>query len=101
ARGKGVAGRAEAAGDGDVDLVSGRVRPTGRLGEGLGVLSGSSSSVATFVVFFFGVTSFLAADFFLADFDFAPGLGDFFGFGFTDSSEVAFGFGVASSSSDA
>ena len=70
ARGNGAVGRAIGVGAEVVDVAL----------VAFGVFSGSVSSVfALAVFFFFGVGSFFAVDFFLVDFDFAEGLGDFFG----------------------
>lgn len=49
------------------------------------------------VPFFFAVGSFFTVDFFLADLDFADGLGDFFGLGEVDGSGFSVDFGVVSS----
>lgn len=92
ARGNGAVGRTAGLGSELVDVVL----------AAFGVFSGSVSSVFALAVFFFffGVASFFAIDFFLVDFDFGEGVGDFFGFGVADSSGVSFGFGVVSSSPD-
>jgi len=101
----------------DVDLASGRVRPTGGLGTGAGGGLGLGTAMARGGValargdgvsdglagdfFFFGVGDFSAtADFFFffpfGDSSFA---GDFFGLGCVVASGVSFGLGDASGSS--
>ncbi|MEY2530950.1 MAG: hypothetical protein QOI96_1035 [Verrucomicrobiota bacterium] len=82
ARGNGAVGRSNGVGEGpgEVDLTA------------LGAFSGVSSDFS-FAAFFFGAGSFFAVDFFLVDFDFAVGLGDFFGFGEADGSAVSLGLG--------
>ena len=58
-----------------------------------GVFSSSAFSVLVLaVLFFLAVDPFFAVDFFFVDFDFAEGLGDFFGLGDADVSGVSLGF---------
>ena len=85
ARGNGAVGRASGAG---VELVD--VAPVA-----FDVFSGCGvASVFSFaVLFFLAVDPFFAVDFFFVDFDFAVGLGDFFGLGEADISGVSLGFG--------
>jgi hypothetical protein len=82
ARGNGAVGRSTGVGSELVDLLA------------LGVFSGSASSALVLaVLFFLDVDPFFAVDFFFDDFDFADGLGDFFGLGDADVSGVSLGFG--------
>lgn len=92
ARGKGAVGRSIGAG---AELVD--VAPVA-----FGVFSGCGvASVFSFaVLFFLAVAPFFAVDFFFVDFDFAVGLGDFFGLADADISGVSLGFGDDSWPSD-
>jgi hypothetical protein len=82
ARGNGAVGRSTGVASELIDVLA------------LGVFSGSAFSVLVLaVLFFLAVDPFFAVDFFFVDFDFADGLGDFFGLGDADVSGVSPGFG--------
>lgn len=85
ARGNAAVGRSIGAGAEPVDVAP----------VAFDVFSGCGvASVFSFATFFFlALDPFFAVDFFFVDPDFADGLGDFFGLGDGDVSDVSLGFG--------